>query len=253
MGIKGLWLLMLLCLSLPCVAEPAASWEGLTGLFTQPTAQILPRGNAALTYSEIRFGQENCPRKSTDTWFTGSLTAALSQRWEIGITSRHELVKHFCDDSLNPVDKYDASLLIGDVKYLITPPAKNRVGIAIGVKDITDATSEVGGFCAERGRRFFLVGSYDWAHFGLTQDDSGVGAYAGADFPIGENVDFVAEYVTRPSFVHLIPEPDNTANFNLGVRFFPRAVPGLRIDTVAVGDGEFNFGFSFSYRFRLFK
>ena len=45
------------------------------------------------------------------------------------------------------------------------------------------------------------------------------------------------------------PEPNNTMNFNLGLRLYPAQVPRLRIDVTAIGDGQFDFGFSLSYNF----
>lgn len=240
----------LLALVTPTFAQPAASWSGLIGLFTQPTAESLPAGQVALTFSEIRFSQENSDLESEDIWYSGSATWAISPRWEVALTNRHEVDKLFVDTDVEPQRKIDSTYLIGDVKYIITPPRDNKIGLATGIMDLTDVTDKLGGMDVDRGRRLFLVGTYKWAHLGLTQDNDGFGAYAGATWGLTDNIDIVAEYVTKPTFVQLTPRPNNDVNFNLGARIYPRGVPNLRIDATAVGDGTFNFGFSFSYRFR---
>jgi hypothetical protein len=237
-----------------CVAEPAASWGGLVGLFTQPTAETLQPGHIALTYSEIRFNQENDTTELRDSWFQGCLTTTLTPHWEIGVTSRHEILKYFVDNTITAAEKYDQTMIIGDIKYIFTPPKGNRVGVAAGIMDITDDTNNIDGIDdLERGRRFFTVGSYKWAHLGLTYDDGGFGAYGGADLPITNSLSLIVEIVSQPTFVGITPEPDNTINFNLGARFYPPSIPGLRVDAAAVGDGTFNYGFSFSYEFKAYS
>lgn len=235
---------------LPCCAQPAASWDGLVGLFTQPTAETFDPGQFALTYSEIRFSQEEGGVKRENTWFAGSATATLSRHWEVAANGRHDVVKDFIGGDLGPTQQYTNSGLVGDVKYIAAQPQGNNIGLAAGVMDITNGTREIGGADIGSGRRFFVVGSYKWAHLGITHNNGDIGAYAGAEMPIIDNIDLLAEYVTQPSFAQISPRPSPAANFNLGLRFYPRNVPGLRIDAAAVGDGQFNFGFSLSYRFK---
>ena len=230
-------------------AQPSASWEGLVGLYTQPTAETLHPGEIALTYSEIRFSELNEPRESRDSWFSASATATLTRHWEVGLTLRNETLKSFETNDLSPTLSVQQAHVIGDVKYIVTPPQGKRIGLALGVQDITNATNEIRGVATDRGRRFFLVGSYQWAHLGLTDDKGGLGAFAGAEWPLTDNVDLIAEYITRPTFILLKPT-SSKVNFNLGARITPRSVPNLRIDLAAIGDSRFDFGFSFSYRFK---
>jgi hypothetical protein len=236
---------------LPVGAQPSASWDGLVGLFTQPTAETLPPGQVALTFSEVRFLQENNDVQVENIWYTGSVTAALTPHWEVAVSGRNDVVKTFLGDAVLPQSKISQAKIIGDVKYIVTPPTGNRIGLAAGVLDITDTTDTIHGEDIGRGRRFFAVGNYKWATLGLMEDNNKFGAYAGAKWDIFDNLDLIAEYSTRSPFVVISPKPANRANFNLGARFYPRSVPNLRLDAAAVGDGEFNFGFSVSYRFKL--
>jgi hypothetical protein len=235
-------------LLLPGFTQPVASWDGLVGLYTQPTAEGLRPGQVAITYSELRFGQEDNNTELKNIWFTGSATAALTKHWEVALNVRNELAKTYVNNDLAPVTSLSELQVVGDVKYIFIRPQDHRIGLAGGVMDLTNTTKSIADTDVGRGRRFFLVGSYQWAHLGLTQDDGQFGAYAGADWNLADHIDLIAEYVTHPTFAQMTTSlPSNTHNFNIGVRMYPKAVPNLRVDLAAIGDGQFNFGFSLSY------
>jgi hypothetical protein len=221
---------------------------GLTGLYTHPTADTIPPGRTALTFSELRFSQSNATTKAQNIWFYGAATFTPSSRWELAVATLHEVVEFRPRNGLiGPSTDFDSSGVLGHVKYVITPPERRKAGLAVGVMDISDVTADVGGLETERGRRLFLVGTYEWLSLGVTQTDDDTGAFVGARWTVGRNLDIIGEYVTDPVFVGVSPEPGNKANFNLGIRFYPNQVPGLRVDVAAIGDGEFDFGFSLSY------
>jgi len=227
---------------------PTASWEGLTGLYTQPTAEIMPRGNVAFTFSELRFKQGNGTERLKNSWFAGTLTYAPTSRLELAVTDRHEIVKLGPDED-DITTQLDETAFLGHVKYVLAHPGPRKLGLAVGVQDITNATDRIETRDMERGRRVYLVGTYDWANAGVFHRDGKLGGFIGARFRLTENIDLVGELNSRPQFAHLIPEPNNTMNFNLGLRLYPAQVPRLRIDVTAIGDGQFDFGFSLSYNF----
>ena len=227
--------------------EPEPTWVGLTGLYTQPTAEIQQRGVIALNYAEIRFKQVSDNTKLSDIWFTGGVTVAADPRWEFAVLWRNEGIKTGPGYQAGFANMFNEAIYLGDVKYVITPPEHRKVGIAIGVIDITGATKQIGTLDTKRGQRYFLVGSLDWAHLAVTCDNSGAGVVAGGKFVVTDDVDLLAEFVSRPLFSEKTPKPLNNMNFNLGFRIYPPQVPRLHIDLTAVGDGEFDFGFALGY------
>jgi hypothetical protein len=233
--------------TLALAGQPAPSWEGLTGLFTQPTAETLTDHHFALTYSEIRFSESNSTNRLLNYWAEDSLTYIPAPRWEVALSLRDEQVNHYLENDASFLVYHQKTELTGGLKYILRPVAEDRLGLAMGVLDVADATKTLDGEGTNRGRRFFLVGSYNWAHLGVTYDDHGVGAYLGARWTILDNLDLIGEYITAPTFVQTHPLPTNSVNYNLGVRYYPRELPNLRIDMTAVGDSDFNYGFSLSY------
>lgn len=239
-------------LLLPVIAganPPTLNWEGLTGLFTEPTAAMQPKGTFALSYAELRFKQHdsNDENKLLDTWFTGSITYLPTSRLEIALTDRHEILDAGPLALADFPERFDDVFLMASVKYLLVPVGPHSTGLAIGAQDVTGATRHFNGSAFMRGRRLFLVGTYRWATLGSSYDDSQIGAFAGAQLEVTGNIDLLAEWSTRPRFAHFTPGPDNPINFNLGVRLHPREIPRLHVDLTAIGDGEFDFGFGLSY------
>ncbi|HEY3417169.1 MAG TPA: hypothetical protein VGM23_09825 [Armatimonadota bacterium] len=233
--------------SLAWGGQPTASWEGLVGLYTQPTAETVTDHQVLLTFSEIRFTESNSVNRVEDTWFSGSLTYIPAPRWETALTWRHERVDQFLESQAGPIAHLDKNEITGHFKYVLQPVEPDRLGLAVGMMDVANATDEVEGLETNRGRRFFLVGTYNWAHLGVTYDNHGSGVYFGARWSVTDNLELLGEYVVSPTFVQTTPLPTNSVNFNLGVRFYPRELPNLRFDMTAVGDSNFNYGFSLSY------
>ncbi|MHB9106751.1 MAG: hypothetical protein ACYDCO_06825 [Armatimonadota bacterium] len=243
--------LLMVWLLLPASAnEVSANWEGLVGIFTQPTAETLPAGSIALTFSEVRFSQTNDTTKLQDSWFTSSVTWVPISRLEVAVTSRNEVLRRGPAESVEFTERVDDSQVLAHLKLILIRPEPNRIGLALGVQDITDQTGQLDGIDVGRGRRIFLVGSYQWFHLGAFEESNKVHGFAGARWEVSDNIDLLAELVTRPAFVQTTPYPINKMNFNLGLRIHPRDVPNLRIDAAAIGDGQFDFGFSLSYNFR---
>jgi len=233
-----------------CAAGPSANWEDLVGIFTQPTAETLPVGSIALTFSELRFSQTNDTTKLQDSWFTSSVTWMPISRLEVAVTSRNEVLRRGPAESVEFTERFDDSQVLAHLKLILIHPEPSCIGLAIGVQDITDRTGELDGIDADRGRRIFLVGSYRWFHLGAFTESNRVHGFAGARWEVSDNVELLAELSTRPAFVQTTPYLINKMNFNLGLRVYPRDVPNLRIDAAAIGDGQFDFGFSLSYNFR---
>ncbi|MHB9132085.1 MAG: hypothetical protein ACYDBB_13505 [Armatimonadota bacterium] len=251
------YLLTMLFITWLCVpayaGDPSASWEGLTGLFTQPTAEIQQEGDVAITFSEIRFIQGNHVAERSTIWYVESLTYVPFDRLELAVAYRKEVVRYrpLTQPNNDPSAQVDDKLILGHVKYIITPPELHKIGIAVGAMDITNETDTLSGVDVGRGRRIFLVGTYEWLTGGLSYQNNKLSWFGGARWSITDNLDLIAEYVKAPVFVEVIPPPTIDANFNLGMRFHPRQVPNLRVDMAAVGDGQFNLGFSFSYLTRF--
>lgn len=230
--------------------QPMASWEGPVGLYTTPTAETLAPHDYALTFAEIRFSQESASCYKKTTWFTGSMVYTVAPRWEVALTSRHEVVDDYTFDNNWPIPSFDTTFLMGHVKYVLTQPGCRKVGVAAGVFDITDASREPAGVDTNRGRRAYLVGTLDWFSLGTSYDARGFGVFAGARWAVTDTLDLIAEIVSEPMFTQVSPCPGVDYNFNVGMRFYPQQVPNMRFDLAAVGDGRFDFGFSYSYLFK---
>jgi hypothetical protein len=230
---------------------PMPAWEGLIGLYTLPTAETMPEGRPfAFTFTESRFSQSNNSLRVRNIWYTGSLTWQARSDLELAVTLRHEYLHAQLFGVPPPATSTDQKRVQVALKYVLAEPAEDRWGVAVGVQDLGDVTDI--GFSTsgtDRGRRYFAVGTYEWFSLALTHDNRGLGAAAGARWSITDAMDVIAEYSTDSVFLQAHPEPAIDGNFNLGFRFYPREVPGLRLDTVAVGDGRFDFGFSVSYLF----
>ena len=128
-------------------------------------------------------------------------------------------------------------------------PGPRKVGLAFGVIDLANETRNVDGLNTGRGRRYFLVGSFDWAHLAVTEDFQGFGVVAGMRWTLTNTIDLIGEFSTKPVFVVIPPLPQDHMNFNLGLRLYPPEVPQLHCDLTAVGDGEFDFSFALGYNF----
>lgn len=229
-------------------AEPTASWEGLTGLYTQPTAEILPPGDISFTFSELRFKQSNDIDRLENKWFTGSAAFSLFNRLKVAVTDRNEVLRQGPLGDAFPT-RIDETMYLGHVKYVLAHPDRRKLGLAVGMLDITDETDRLDGVDLDRGRRLFLVGTYDWASLGVFQQDDNLGGFFGGRLALTDNIELIGELNSQPLFAHLTPEPVNRMNFNMGLRLHPKQVPQLRVDLAAIGDGQFDFGFSLSYNF----
>jgi len=227
--------------------EPEPTWLGLTGLFTLPTAEIGHPGTVMLKFSEIRFMQISQGTKLKDVWFTGGATIALDCHWEVAALWRNEQLHQGWENRAGFPDNFNKAFFLGDVKYQITKPELRKMGIAVGVIDLTGSTRYIDGRSTGRGQRLFLVGTYQWAHMALTEDDRGLGAAIGARWCITPNIDLIGDFSSKPVFVMKFPRSSNHMNFNLGLRLYPQPVPRLHFDLTAVGDGEFEFGFALGY------
>lgn len=245
---RWLFVIVLLLLSIAAWAEqPEPAWVGLTGLYTQPTAETLPRGVIGLKYSEIRFKQVSDGTKLSNIWFTGGATVVPFSRWEFAVLWRNENVKTGPSNRAGFANAFTKAMFTGDVKYVIIQPGDRKLGVAVGVLDVTGTTRHLDGLDTRRGQRIFLVGSYEWAHLAITDDANGLGLVGGARWGITSDIDLLAEFSFAPMFVEKAPQPLNHYNFNLGLRIFPPQVPRLHFDLTAVGDGEFEFGFALGY------
>jgi len=233
-------------------AEPAVSWLGPVGLFTQPSANTFRKGEAALTFSELRFMQDNNDSCVKTTSISGSFTVVPVDRLELAISTRHEMIQTFPMYGADLLHDISVSEIIGDIKYVVIPVEPCKPGLAVGIIDLTNATDVIAGHDTERGRRFYLAGTYEWATLGVTHDGQGIQGYVGVDFTINTNIEFIYEYSTAPIFPRALPHPSTDVNCNMGLRIHPCEIPNLRLDLAAVGDGHFCFGFSFSQKFSLF-
>jgi len=184
-------LVVSLCAPLWAVGPVASSWEGLSGLYmyTLPTAETLAHGQIALDYAEARYGHENMRTKLTDTWFVYSATFVPIERLELAVSGRHEIVHEAPLSSAAFTTRSDLDRALGHLKYTIMPPRPGHLALAIGAQDITGATNELGDGRDDRGRRLFLVGTYDWATLGITHMHGKIGEYAGVRLTATNGID----------------------------------------------------------------
>ncbi len=240
----------LLALALGAYASaPSVNWTGLTGLYTEPTAESLPARNFAVTFSEIRFVQSGSnDERLHNRDISGIFSYGVSSRFEVCGRISHEVIDFGLRDSETILHTADGNFFTGDVKYVIARTGDNRIGLAAGINDITNRTDKIADTTTGRGIRGFVVSTYRWMSTGVTVNKDRLGLYSGARVALTNNIDLVTEYSWPPVFPQTVPRPDYNVNFNLGLRLYPIQVPGLRADIAAVGDGDFDFGFSFSYQ-----
>ena len=83
-------ILVLLLATIAHAGEPSPCWQGLTGLYTHPTAETLPPGQLAISFSEIRFPQRGATTQMESVWFGGAVTLAPWEHVEIALVKRNE-------------------------------------------------------------------------------------------------------------------------------------------------------------------
>ncbi len=228
---------------------PSPMWEGLIGLYTVPTAETLPPHAVGLTFGEIRFSSSNNTQTSFNRWFSSSITVIPVNRVELALTDRHELVDFGLENVAGRTSTLNAGRAIGSVKVVLLPVKKKSIGVAIGGQDLWNNTRSLNDVDTGRGNRYFLTGTYQWLTAGATYTRQKFGTFGGGHLALTETIELIGEISSQPRFVLPVPRPGNHVNFNLGLRFYPRQVPNLRIDTALVADSRQNFGFAISYLF----
>lgn len=205
-------ILLFSLLSVFSLSWPHPSFNGYTGLFYTPTAEVLP----------------------PDTWAAGvfsvDLDAVFPDRYcfNYGFPSNLELnvVKYIPDSG-------ERETVISG-KYQIFPETPGRAALSVGVFDITKelqttvyivASRTLGGpFEVKKRRVFETIG-----HIGIAGGEVG-GIFAGVEFVLGPAFRMIGEYDTR--------------DFNLGARI-------LIDDQVALTGAIFDFdrlGIGISYK-----
>lgn len=263
-------IIAMLFLTLPtmCLAElcpqqiVTTSWHGLAGLYVIPTARIVGPGKFAVGFNESKHTEFIKNDKFTDRQIRGVGTYGITDKLEISAAYFNDMyvIPPGVDPSLSnrTFHSFSAKLqfLQEDQHYWF--PA-----VAVGVRDITDDTANVGPLKnVSNGTKAFLVaskkvlkddkiGRFMDCHAGLTFDKNTSAGFAGIELTLAPNASLILESVWDSPYLNFRHFGKNDQEgrylFNVGLRMYPELVPGLVLDTGFIGDGEFEFSFGASY------
>jgi hypothetical protein len=265
MRTRFLWLAAALCVAAPlCAQNPPASWEGLSGLLSAPSARVLPGGHYTGMFSEHRHQEYLQGQRVEDRFIIGTGNFGFGDRWEMSFGVLKQLVQWGPLQAQAGAPKDADTYFLAHFKRQITPD-RGKGALAIGVRDVLDRTRHYRGTFPDtgRGRKAFLVWTRSLrlgqkpetcpceVNIGLTYDRSGPGCFLGVNIPVVPQLALAAEVNTDSTFHDFedafSANPEGETTVNLGVRVFPESVPGMVVDITSLGDSDFAFAFAVSY------
>ncbi len=265
MGSRSLVILIPLLFASSATAQnPQASWEGLSGLLSAPSARVLDAGHYTASFSEHRHQEYMQGVRLEDRFILGTANFGFGREWEMSFGILKELIQW------GPLQAQSGSSKDSDTYFIVhfkRQVHQDRWGgvLSIGMRDVLDCTRKYRGYWPRtgRGRKAFLVYTRPFgiqcrpggcpciANVGITYDRSGLGGFLGIAIPVIPEMQLVAEVVNDSTFHDFedafSANPQGETTVNLGVRFLPTAVPGMTVDITSLGDSDFSFAFGLSY------
>lgn len=257
-----------LFLSVSCFAAPepqqivTTSWHGLSGLYVIPTARIIGPGKLGVGFNESKHTEFIMNGKFSDRQIRGVATYGITDKLEISAAFSNNL--YTVPPNVRPYlgnktfHSYGAKLQI-----LQEDPHYWFPAVAIGVRDITNDTADIGRLKnVNNGTKAFIVaskkvlkddkiGRFMDCHVGMTVDHNATAGFAGIELTLAPNISLIMESVWDSPYLNFRDFGKNNQEgrylFNVGIRMYPELVPGLVLDTGFIGDGEFEFSFGASY------
>ncbi|MCL5105754.1 MAG: YjbH domain-containing protein [Armatimonadetes bacterium] len=241
---------------------PTTSWQGLTGLYVMPTARSIGRGKLALGFNESKHSEFIENAKFADRQIRGVGTYGITDNLEITAATYNDMFTIPPDRT--PQLSNESFWTFGfKVLLLREDPHYWYPAVAFGVRDIFDATTDVGPLKnVNNGRRFFLlaskrmlkdekIGRFWDVHAGLTYEQTRVTGLMGMELALAPNASLIAEGIYDSPYLNFREFGSNDVPgrflFNTGLRIYPELVPGMALDLGFVGDSEFEFSFGTSY------
>lgn len=258
----------ILAVAAACLAAPdpqqivATSWHGLSGLYVIPTARIVGPRKFAIGFNESKHTEFINNGKFVDRQIRGVGTYGISDKIEISASFYNNM--YVVPPGINPQLNNQALHSFGaKFQFLQEDPHSWFPAVAVGVRDIADATANAGPLRnVNNGTKGFLVaskkvlkddkiGRFMDCHAGLTVDNNAVAGFAGIELTLAPNASLIIESIWDSPYLNFRNfgrdgEPGRYL-FNVGMRLYPELVPGLVLDTGFIGDGEFEFSFAASY------
>lgn len=204
---RRVWFALLAALAVAAPAAAAPSWLGYTGLLITPTADALNTREWNIAYHHI-----------SDISNIAAVNFGLARGLEAGGVY-FDPQRRFADEEFT-----------GQVKYRILPETASGVGLAVGWWDVFDQVDSTP--YGVVSKRLSNIGGRPFrGHVGI---GGGVldGLFAGADWPITDNILLMGEY--------------DTEDLNFGARI--GLAQGFRIDVGIVSE-EFAIGGSYNANF----
>jgi hypothetical protein len=205
--LRRMWFALLLAVAVATPAGAAPSWLGYTGLLLTPTADALNSQQWNIGYHHV-----------SDSFNAAVVNFGIARGLEVGGVF-YDPDSRFLDEEFT-----------AQVKYRVLPETATGVGLAVGWWDVLDQIDSTPyGVVSKRltdvGGRPLRI------HAGI---GGGIldGFFAGADWPITNNILLMAEY--------------DTEDLNFGARF--GLAQGWRIDVGIVSE-EFGIGASYNASF----
>ena len=257
-----------LALSLSCSAAPimhqvvTTSWHGLSGLYVIPTARTVGPGKFAIGFNESKHAESIEGGRYVDRQIRGVGTYGISDKIEISATYFNNM--YVIPPNVTPMlSNQHFHTFSGKIQILQEHPHYWYPAVALGVRDITNDTADVGPLRnVNNGTKGFIVaskkvlkddrlGRFMDCHAGLTFDRNTSAGFAGIEFTLAPNASLIIEGVWDAPYLNFRKLGTNDLHgryiFDVGLRMYPELVPGLVLDTGFVGDGEFEFSFGASY------
>lgn len=241
----------------------APSWQGLSGLYTVPTARTIGAKKIAINFSEPKH-VEYVPTKTTSGRF---MDRQVRQNLVYGINDKLEVwvgrSKNILDYARTPKLPNTIFFMFG-LKYQLVEEnrEKGTPAIAIAIRDIGDDMKDVSPLKGiYNGRKYYLLatkklsqlpdGRFADATIGLAKDDNAFSGMFGLELSVTNNLSFIAEGTTDSNFINFREFGGDNVNgrftYNTGLRFTPETMKGTVIDFGFIGDGAFEFSFGWSF------
>lgn len=240
----------------------ATSWPGLSGLYIIPTARIIGAQKLAIGFNEAKHAEFVHGQRFVDRQIRGVATYGITDRVEIYASDFNNM--YTVPPGVQPnIGNQTFNTFGAKVLVMKEDPHYWFPAVALGVRDITNDTADVGTLHnVNNGTRGFLLaskrllkndstGRFMDVHLGLTLDHDTKSGLAGFELTLAPNVSLIAEGIWDAPFVNFRKYGKDDVSgrylFNVGIRMYPELVPGMVLDTGFVGDGEFEFSFGASY------
>lgn len=238
------------------------SWHGLSGLYIIPTARMIGNMKFCVGFNESKHTEFVGGAKFTDRQIRGVVTYGVSENLEITGTYHNNMY-------VIPPDRkpqlHNQTFHTFGFKVLVLEehPHHWYPAVAIGIRDITNDTADVGPLRdVNNGTKGYLlaskrllkseeIGRFMDVHVGLTFDRAQTYGLVGFELTLAPNASLIVEGVWDSPYLNFrnfgSDDQHGRFLFNTGLRIYSALLPGLVLDTGFVGDSDFEFSFGISY------